>query len=513
MDFYEQLYGERTASDQAGFIKNTEVLNVLSWKKESMFVVFDAARYKVLYFCDNFQDIFGYSSEELNRYNILLFFRALDKKHLTFPFTTAKWASSLFRHYSAGDLKAGLRFTFCGIMVRHKNGEILRLLVNYFPMEVDEHGNPTLVIVTIKNINYLLKGEFYWARMSCGPNLEKVSTYHSATKQSKFEDIISEREKEVLKHIIEGKSSKEIADILFLSPNTVEKHRKNMLAKTGARDTTALSLIMGFLGKKIKNEGLNMAGLASFLGSQKSSIMAALPSGMGSMLGMADMGNVSAPKTGGFNWMPWAIGILVLLALLYFWKGCDKPPVVDQVQNAAEQATETVTDAAQDVADATTETVSGLGEFFSKKLACGIEMNIPSNGIEARLAAFIEDASKPVDKTTWFDFDRLTFETGKASLDMSKSEEQLKNIAEIMKCYPKVKLKVGGYTDNVGNAQANMKLSQGRADNVKAALVALGVAADRMEAEGYGDQHPVASNDTEEGRAQNRRISTRVMEK
>jgi outer membrane protein OmpA-like peptidoglycan-associated protein len=272
-------------------------------------------------------------------------------------------------------------------------------------------------------------------------------------------------------------------------------------------------LVMGFLGKKIKNEGLNMAGLASLLGSQKSNIMGALPGGLGSLIGFADMGNVSVPKAGGFKWLPWALGILALLALLYFWKGCNKPPVVDQVQNAAEQATETVADAAQNVADATAETVSGLGEFFSKKLACGIEMNIPSNGIEARLAAFIEDAAKPVDKTTWFDFDRLTFETGQATLDMAKSEEQLKNIAEIMKCYPKVKIKVGGYTDNVGNAQANMKLSQGRADNVKAALVAMGVAANRMEAEGYGDQHPVASNDTEEGRAQNRRISCRVMEK
>ncbi len=52
-----------------------------------------------------------------------------------------------------------------------------------------------------------------------------------------------------------------------------------------------------------------------------------------------------------------------------------------------------------------------------------------------------------------------------------------------------------------------------RANNVKAALVALGAAPTSMEAEGYGDQHPVASNDTEEGCAQNRRIDLRVMAK
>jgi outer membrane protein OmpA-like peptidoglycan-associated protein len=272
-------------------------------------------------------------------------------------------------------------------------------------------------------------------------------------------------------------------------------------------------LIMGFLGKKIKSEGLNAAGLISFLTGQKGNIMSALPAGMGSLLGFADMGNVSVPKAGGNKWLPWVLGLLAVAALLYFWRGCNKPPVVEQVQEATEQAAETVVETAQDAANATANAASALGEFFSKKLACGIELNIPSNGIEARLAAFIEDASKPVDKTTWFDFDRLTFETGKATLDMTKSEEQLKNIAEIMKCYPKVKLKVGGYTDNVGDPKANMTLSQERANNVKTALVGLGIDAKRMEAEGYGDQHPVASNDTEEGRSKNRRISCRVMEK
>jgi K(+)-stimulated pyrophosphate-energized sodium pump len=76
-----------------------------------------------------------------------------------------------------------------------------------------------------------------------------------------------------------------------------------------------------------------------------------------------------------------------------------------------------------------------------------------------------------------------------------------------------VKLKVGGYTDNTGNEQANMALSQKRAEAVKTALVNMGVKADRLDAEGYGPQYPVATNDTEEGRAQNRRISVRVMAK
>ena len=74
-------------------------------------------------------------------------------------------------------------------------------------------------------------------------------------------------------------------------------------------------------------------------------------------------------------------------------------------------------------------------------------------------------------------------------------------------------IKLGGYTDNTGDPQANLRLSQQRADAVMADLVKLGVDAGRMKAEGYGQEHPVADNSTEEGRAKNRRIDIRVISK
>jgi OmpA-OmpF porin, OOP family len=139
-------------------------------------------------------------------------------------------------------------------------------------------------------------------------------------------------------------------------------------------------------------------------------------------------------------------------------------------------------------------------------------LNIPRLGIENKLLDFIEDPSRPVDKTTWFDFDRLTFDTGKATLQHS-SAEQLQNIAAILKAYPKVKVKVGSYTDNTGDKEANLRLSQDRATNVMRELVRRGVDSSRLEAEGYGEEHPVADNSTPEGRQMNRRISLRVTAK
>jgi OmpA-OmpF porin, OOP family len=156
--------------------------------------------------------------------------------------------------------------------------------------------------------------------------------------------------------------------------------------------------------------------------------------------------------------------------------------------------------------------IPALGEFYSLRLPDGTELNVPRLGIESKLVAFIEDSSKPADTTTWFDFDRLLFDSGKATLQPA-SEEQLHNVASILKAFPKVHARIGGYTDNTGDAGANLKLSDDRARNVMDGLVGLGVAASRLDSKGYGVEHPVASNATEEGRAKNRRISLRVTEK
>lgn len=152
-------------------------------------------------------------------------------------------------------------------------------------------------------------------------------------------------------------------------------------------------------------------------------------------------------------------------------------------------------------------------ESLLVKLANGKELEAYKGGIEDNLVSYLNDANSQLDKAKWFDFDNLLFETGSSKLT-PESNRQLQNVAEILAAYPKLKLKLGGYTDNVGDSLANVKLSQSRAESVEAELKKLKVnAAQLVGAEGYGPMHPVADNATAEGRALNRRISVNVREK
>jgi outer membrane protein OmpA-like peptidoglycan-associated protein len=117
-------------------------------------------------------------------------------------------------------------------------------------------------------------------------------------------------------------------------------------------------------------------------------------------------------------------------------------------------------------------------------------------------------------KDLWFDFDDINFEFGSATIT-AESQRQVKNIAEIVKAYPKLKLKIGGYTDKTGDAAINKKLSQDRADNVTAAIVAAGANAAQLEkAEGYGSEFAkFAADAPDEERKADRRISVSVRAK
>jgi outer membrane protein OmpA-like peptidoglycan-associated protein len=114
------------------------------------------------------------------------------------------------------------------------------------------------------------------------------------------------------------------------------------------------------------------------------------------------------------------------------------------------------------------------------------------------------DISK-VEKGQSMVLEGIVFETNKATITAA-SDSILAKVVETLNANPDITVEIQGHTDNKGSDALNTKLSQKRADAVKAYLVKKGIEKKRLTSKGYGSEKPVASNDTDEGRQKNRRI-------
>lgn len=149
-------------------------------------------------------------------------------------------------------------------------------------------------------------------------------------------------------------------------------------------------------------------------------------------------------------------------------------------------------------------------------LPSGTKLQAYPGGIEDQLIKFIQSdeyktGTAETLKDKWFNFDDLNFKFGKTELEPS-SKRQLDNIVAILKAFPEVKIKIGGYTDKKGDDAKNLKLSDDRAKVVKAALEKEGVGAQVPEAEGYGEKYAtVAETASDQERAVDRKTSVRLI--
>lgn len=271
---------------------------------------------------------------------------------------------------------------------------------------------------------------------------------------------------------------------------------------------------LSFIGKHALSNNLSASGIMSWLTGQKSAITSAMPAGL-NVSSLFDGGAaqsvesatrklVTEPEKPATNWLWPLIAALVGLALLwYFMRGC----------NAKEEVAAAVDTVAVTPPVVETPPVV-VRESFKVKLPDGVELDAYKGGIEDKLVAFLNDPASVAGKDVWFDFDNLNFETGSAKIT-AESQTQINNIAAILKAYPKLKIKIGGYTDKSGQADANKALSQSRADAVLAALKATGASVAQLTgAEGYGSEFAkVPAEASDEERRVDRRISVGVREK
>jgi outer membrane protein OmpA-like peptidoglycan-associated protein len=165
--------------------------------------------------------------------------------------------------------------------------------------------------------------------------------------------------------------------------------------------------------------------------------------------------------------------------------------------------------------DPSTDTyIYTIGQPLVLTLPDGSQQRVGSNSTEYRLYHLLADPNRQFASRSlpshWINVDRVYFTPGQATLT-AESQQQLRNLASILKAFPQARIKLGGYTDSIGDEQKNLLLSQSRASTAMQALIQLGVDVSRLQAEGYGASNFVASNAGPVGRALNRRLSLQVL--
>jgi len=262
-------------------------------------------------------------------------------------------------------------------------------------------------------------------------------------------------------------------------------------------------LIMHVLGRQQAAAGGGVSALTNLLGEQRGFLSGLLPSGMASLLGWSgatsSLADVASATTGAAsratrevaaatsrtsNWLIPLAAVAALILLMIGYMSWRAP-----------------------VREATRVATTKLAEL---QLPGGFKISVPEGAFNFTLATWLASTSDTTVPKR-FVFDNLNFESGATTLT-PESRPTVDSLTAILKAYPSVSVGLEGYTDSTGDAAANTKLSLDRAAAVKGLLVGGGVAESRIATAGYGPDRPVASNDTEEGRAKNRRLEL-VVEK
>jgi outer membrane protein OmpA-like peptidoglycan-associated protein len=277
----------------------------------------------------------------------------------------------------------------------------------------------------------------------------------------------------------------------------------------------AAPLIMTCLGRQRATIGQSPSALASLLGGQKSFVSDLLPAGTASLLGVGSYESARARET-----------------------ASTIEPKRDTATYNAHRDTATYRTYDRDAAYAEPQrrtagwlvpaiilgglALAGLAWLFTRpapvreamapaqpsmrmadvQLPGGVNLSLPEGSATYNVQQWLASGTDTTPKR--FVFDNLNFETGTANLT-GNSVATVNSLVAILKAYPSTAIRIEGHTDNTGDPAANKELSLNRANAVKQMMVNAGIAPARVGAEGFGQDNPIASNDTDTGRAQNRR--------
>jgi outer membrane protein OmpA-like peptidoglycan-associated protein len=273
---------------------------------------------------------------------------------------------------------------------------------------------------------------------------------------------------------------------------------------------------LGVLGKHILDSNMNASGLRSFLNSQKKKVLNAMPAGilLEGIMGFDNLSGIAEKIAIGehppgeekkrYRWvLPL---IIILVAGGGVWYFMYRQPVPETQQQPVTDTVATVKD--------TVSAIPVPDNTATVKLPDGTALNARKGGVEDQLLVFLNDPSGKPSRRFQFNFDQLSF-NNETSVITNESMVQIQNIASILKAFPKVKIKIGGFNEKGGDSAANRTLSENRATAVAAAIKAAGANTKQLAGvEGFGSDFAKYPEDAADSlREKDKRISISVRNK
>jgi DNA-binding CsgD family transcriptional regulator len=236
-----RLFVQDAIPDMDGFVREAELLLRGVNSADVVLGIFDHNKYNPVIEIGD-ADFWGPIPKVSQEERMRLLFSLLDPDYTAFPTDSVKWLSRVLGAMSF-DERQQIEIFHCGIAYRRTDDRPIRLFSKSIPIHYSADRHFTFTFNYAQNVNHLLKPGFrdYWIRVRYGQSGSLVQTMHSADlREVEARDLLSQREKEILTQIAAGLETKDIADRLGISSNTVSNHRNNMVQRLGARDTTAL---------------------------------------------------------------------------------------------------------------------------------------------------------------------------------------------------------------------------------------------------------------------------------
>lgn len=297
-------------------------------------------------------------------------------------------------------------------------------------------------------------------------------------------------------------------------PNAVAAESGISAASADRLSGWVAAVIAGYVGHKIVRNNLSMSAVMAGLRQERGSVVKEIPVKVGRAAGISGMCSSSAPVAGRDgkknNWLVWLIIVLIVVIIVFLSiRSCNRNGGGEVVA-----VTENVTVVPTAPAAQTAAAKEGL-TFVEHKLPDGRTIRVAEGGCEDCMLKYLQSdayrkATNEELSKNWIQFDKIDFMHDSETALAGNSMEQLDNIAAILKNYPDVRIRIGGFADKMGTRAVNYEISKKRAEYIKSILVKDGIPADRISTEGFGKEFATVPADaTAAQRAVDRSIAMR----